>query len=236
MHCIHCGTALADGVTTCTQCNKVLSAAPPFATTTPATNAFVERAKLAGKAAYQSARVFIPRPLSGIGESLGRFPNPDQSLYAGIAYCVFLMLSVLFLCWRAPANKFGGGLNFEMAMKILGTGAVPFVSIVGVLLVIQALFKGSRDWKAAVFAGGASTLPFAAWAIVSTIVGMANFEVIGFLGLFAIFWTGFLVYSACTSAIGLTEAKSAFATPVVIALSAWLCKVICSAWIGMLLV
>jgi hypothetical protein len=72
-------------------------------------------------------------------------------------------------------------------------------------------------------------LPSGLFVLLGSVVGVANFEVIAILFLFAATYTVLILYAGCSRICGIPEPVVAPAVPVILLISLWITKVLVTA-------
>ena len=126
---------------------------------------------------------------------------------------------------RSPISDLTAG----QAVKAIVLGLVPFASLIGAGALARMVFGGKGQLAGDVYTSGASLLPLGFFILATSLLGVANIEVIAVIGLFALTYTILMLYAGCSRIAGISEAGAAPAVPVVLLLCAWLTKVIVAA-------
>lgn len=252
MFCSKCATQNPDDSGFCIKCGNTLALAsqsavgqsiPSYRTTT------------ASQDAINAIKKFAANPVGGLKPAYESF-DKKRALEVGIFFLVFYELCILlgmFIVYERYQQAIGSFGNFgnmgdigSMGLLnllnpfIIGFGndkmgnlfklilglAVPFVSIAVSSAVARNLFRGEGRMEGDIFIAGSALLPMGFLILLTSILGMANIEVIFILSIFAWCYTILMIYTGCTKISNISDSGSAIAVPLMIMLSAWLTKVV----------
>jgi hypothetical protein len=219
MFCSSCGTAVAG------------TGAAPATPGGPNPAALAaDKVKAASKDALQAFKMFASNPVGNLAaafEGLG-----SRALAVGIAFGVVFALCLLLGIYRF-FGQFTGGffeaikmLKFGGFLKALVFGVVPFVTLGAGSFIVRQAFRGGGGLGYDSFIAGASLLPFGGVALVATIVGFGNYDIIGVFALFAVCLTVLMLFAGLTRISRISERLATLAIPIMVIVSAWLSKVI----------
>jgi len=219
--CVNCGARLEPQQSFCAACGAAGGQA---------------QSQLGRKLAATSAdalaavRRLATDPVAGLSvayDALGE----GRAQAAGAALCVFYALASAigitvgarnWLGSMFAANSGGAGGFLKLILFFLIVPAV----LIAVSLAARKVARAAAPVAADVFLAGAALAPIAVAVLLAGILGGANFEVIALLLTFA--WVYFLLmlFAGITRVGGVTERTAAPLTPVMVVVTAWLCKVI----------
>ena len=123
----------------------------------------------------------------------------------------------------------GGWLRISLEVpfgKLILLGLLGYLSMTAAAAVTRLIFRGVGGFDGDCFIAGSCLLPVGFFALVSGLVGGLNGEVMVLLALFAVCYAILIMYSGLTQISAVSPRGAAFAVPVMIALSAWLSKVV----------
>lgn len=226
MFCQNCGKEIQENAEFCVSCGANIKQGKPVS------QEFANKVKTASQDALSAFKVFAVNPVGGLSvafESLDR----NRALWVGVFFAVVSVVSDI-LTYLILRKKLGfllylGGSSSGNILKLILLGAIPFVSIAVSSALARKIFRGAGSFEGDIFIAGASLLPLAFFQIIAGILGIANFEVITILAIFAICYTILMLYSGSTQISKITEGGAALAVPVMLLLSIWLIKIIYSA-------
>jgi hypothetical protein len=233
MYCQNCGKELQENAEFCISCGVNLKQGKPIS------QEFTSKVKTASQDALSAFKVFAVNPVGGLSvafESLDR----NRALWVGIFFALvfdILMLLGMYLGIKKVqggiASLMGvypsfGGLKFGDVLKLLVFGAIPPVSIALSSLLSRKIFRGTDSFEGDIFIAGAALLPFGFFSVITGLLGIANFEVVAILLVFAVCYTILMLYSGCTKISKISEGGAAVAVPIMLLLSIWFSKIILS--------
>lgn len=223
MFCPKCGTQNPDTAITCSSCGTALGTR-----TTP--SAAGERLKGTGKDAWTAFKTFASDPVGGLSaaaKSLGPGRALGVGLIFGVVFTVLVGfgLSRVIPVWIRPEG-FGG------FVKLLVVAAVPFVCLVGASVGVEKVFGGEGGLGMDTFIAGAALLPFGFVALLASLLGAGNLEIIGALGLAAVCLTILMLFAGLTRIGRTSERAATLAVPVMLIVTAWLARMIYKAMLN----
>jgi hypothetical protein len=171
---------------------------------------------------------------------LGKTNAMIVGLVCAVLFDVCLMLGVYFIVMKMsfqgpPPRDFGPPSAVEKSfpwkdlLKLIGGGVIPPIGFAAGILACRKLFRGSESFESDIFIGGIALLPMALVFAVAPLLGMANWEVIVLLLIFAICLTILLLFAGCTKIQKISEGASTLAIPLIIVLSGWITKMLLTA-------
>lgn len=229
MFCNHCGTKLAEGVVSCGSCGR--SVQVPGAA--PVASLIGEQIRASSRDAASALGAVARDPVSGMvttWKTLGTV----SARAAGIALCAEFALAAAIGMAVGAQRVFGGFLGFY------GGSATAYIKVFLAMLVLPAtvaaasfgirrVLGAAEGFAADLFTTGAALAPLGVAILASGLLGMANFEVIALLFLFAMTYLVLMLYRGLTAIGGVSERAGPPSVPILLALSAWLTKVVFAA-------
>jgi hypothetical protein len=181
--------------------------------------------KVASKDSLTAFKLLALNPvgeLSSAFQSLGEARGLAVGIVFGVVFaiCCVLVGHRLIPQWLRP-----GGFFF----KILVVSFVPFLSLLGASALVRTFFRGRGGLGADSFIAGASLLPFGVLALLGSFLGLGNLEVIALAALFANCLVILMLFAALTRIYALSERQATLAVPLMLVVTAWLCKVVYAA-------
>jgi hypothetical protein len=116
--------------------------------------------------------------------------------------------------------------GLEVYAKSFVVGLVPFVSLFATSAGISRLCQGRPGIGKDLFLAGAVLLPLGCATLLASFFGLANLEVVVFLGVAASCFSILLLFIGLTRISGISERAAMLAIPVMLMLTIWVCKVI----------
>jgi hypothetical protein len=193
-----------------------------------------EQVGASAKDALGSVSSLALNPVGGLGPAYTAL-GPQRALGAGGALCiVFALLGAL-----------SGAIGSERFMMMFGVGLLDtnwfgmfirtfFSMLVLPLAMIAASFgsrkvlSGNGPLAADVFTVGAALTPLGVALLLSSFLGLGNYELGLLLMLFASTYLVLMLFAGLTRIGGLTEKAAAPAVPIVFVVSLYICKVVFS--------
>jgi hypothetical protein len=174
-------------------------------------------------------------PVGGLSSAYTAL-GPDRALGAGAALCIIFALM----------GAIGGAIGSERLMMTFGLGLMDsngftiflktFISLlvlpaamIGASFGSRKVLSGSGPLAADAFTVGAALTPFGVAALLSSFLGVGNYELSMLLMLFAVTYLVLMLFAGLTRLGGLTEKAAAPAVPVIFVISLYICKVVFSA-------
>lgn len=168
-------------------------------------------------------KLFIMNPVGGLPalyEEIGK----QRALRVGIIFSLFYIVCLLF-----SVNKtFGMYLDvikFNFT-NILMIGATQILGFWAAIALSRKMFKGYGSIEGDIFIVGVSWLPSALLLMISSIIGILNFEAIFFLSMVAISHSTLALYAGCNRISKISEALSPMAVAFSLIFTAWISKVV----------
>jgi hypothetical protein len=189
--------------------------------------------------AFASMSAIIMNPVGGLAPAFEKI-GADRGLFAGIA------LGVVFALVAALGTVIGTGQVLSMIGLMMGYGESGFGmfirAFIGFLVLPAAMiaasfgarkvFGGSGPLGADGFTVGAALTPLGIAILLSSLLGVGNYEIAMLLMLFAMTYLVLMLYAGLTRLGGLTERAGAPAVPIVFVVSLYICKVVFSAMLS----
>jgi hypothetical protein len=233
----------------CSQCGKEIQAETEFCSSCgtsvkegkPVSQDFAGKVKTASQDAISAFKIFAINPVGGLSTAFESI-DKTRALWAGIFFALVfdvLMLLGIYLGIKKVQGGIGsllgfypsfGGIKFGDILKLLVGGAIPPISIALASFIARKIFRGTDGLvEGDIFIAGAALLPFGFFIVITGLLGIANFEVVAILLVFALCYTILMLYSGCTKISKISDGGAALAVPLMLLLSAWFSKIIFSA-------
>lgn len=229
MFCSKCGTQNPDTATACTSCGTPLGARKPSG------GAAGDKVKAASQDALHAFKMFATDPVGGLAaaaESLGE----ARALGVGITFGVIFTLLVAFGLYRLPFfAMFGQPQGVGPFFQMLVVAAVPFVSLAGASFGVRKVFGGEGGLGIDAFIAGAALLPFGVVAVLATVLGYGNYDIIAGAALFAVCLTILMLFAGLTRICKTSERAASIAVPLMLIVSGYLAKVIYKAMLNQMM-
>lgn len=234
MFCQNCGNEIAENVEVCISCNTSVGQRKP------ASQEFAKKVKTASQDAFCTFKIFAVNPVGGLSVAFESI-DLNRALWVGLFLAFVFDVLMLFGMYLGVKNVQGGiasfvgffpyfgNPEFGDILKLLVFGAVPPISIALASLLARKIFNGGDGFEGDIFIAGAALLPLGFFSVITGLLGIANFEVITILLVFAICYTILMLYSGCTKISKISEGGAAVAVPIMLLLSIWFSKIILSA-------
>lgn len=234
MFCQHCGQEIAPEAGVCGSCGGALALPASVIAGPPASALLAEHAKTASRSAMSALKTLAADPIGGMQSAVATL-GPQNALSAGIVFALVFDLSLTLAARRAmgTGNSFvsalGGtmtGPTFGDTLKLLIAGLIPFAAIAGANGLLRKVARNSGSTQGDCFIAGAALLPMALQFLVTSLLGLANFEVTLLLGVFALCYTVLMLHSGVRHVSGVAEPVAGVAVPLILLVSAWFTKII----------
>jgi hypothetical protein len=235
MFCKSCGRALAETLRFCDGCGADVNDGGAAAAT-PLSQQLKSEVKARSLDAWQGLKLFAKSPVGGLPESFAMLDD-RRAIQVGIVFALIYETALLLgsLIFKSKAASLLGGilpigeLTAAQLFKVLFLGLVPFASLIGACALARAIFRGKGRFAGDVYTAGAVLLPSGFLALVASLLGVANWEVILIVLLFALTYSILILYAGCSRIGSISEAGAAPAVPIILLLSAWITKIIVTA-------
>jgi hypothetical protein len=235
MFCGSCGRSLAENLRFCDGCGADVNGGG-VGSSTPLSAQLKTEVKARSLDAWHGVKLFARSPVGGLAESYSMFDD-QRATQVGIVFAIIyetaLMLGAFIFKSKAEGLMGGflpiGELTATQLFKVLFLGMVPFASLIGASALARKIFRGEGRFSGDVYTAGAVLLPTGVLALLASLLGAANVEVILILVLFALTYSILILYAGCSRVGLIPEAGAAPAVPVILLLSAWITKIIVTA-------
>jgi hypothetical protein len=111
-------------------------------------------------------------------------------------------------------------------VKLVVVAVVPFVSLFVATIAVRTVFRGEGAIGSDSFLSGAALLPFGLIALIASILGPSNLNVIQFLAIFGISLTILMLFAGLTRIYKISERMATLAVPIMLLITAWLSQTI----------
>ncbi len=218
MFCINCGAAVnGEVLAACANCGK--AAAPSTLTGADVTRVIKE----ASSDALTAIRQVAVDPVAGLASSFASL-GEQRARSAGAAFGVgFALLSALAAVMGA--SKLGSESNLKVFVGMFVLALVPFVAIAAISAGARKALGGNGTVAGDLFTAGVALQPIGVFFVLAAILGVANYQAVGVLSLFA--WTYMLciLFTGSTRLAGLPERFAPPAVAVMLLAAIWLTKI-----------
>ncbi len=221
MFCMNCGAAVeGEALAVCGSCGK----SNPQALS----GADVSRIlKEASTDALGAIRTVAVDPIGGLAASFGLL-GERRARAAGIAFGIAFALLTAIAALIATA-KLGTEGGPKVLFGMLFLALVPFAAIAATSAGIRRILGGTGTTAGDVFTAGIALQPASAFFVLAAILGIANYQAIALLGLFAWIYVLCILFTGATRLAGLPERFAPAAIAVMLLVALWLTKVAASA-------
>ena len=231
MFCQSCGRALAENLRFCDGCGTDVKQG--VAPAVPLAEQLAGEVKARSHDAWHGIKLFAKSPVGGLAESFALLDDA-RAIQVGIAFAVIYEGALLLggLIFKSNAQSLLGGmlpigeLTATQMFKLLVLGLVPFASLIVAGSLARQIFHGKGRFPGDVYTAGAVLLPSGFLAVLASLLGAANVEVILVLSLFALTYSILMLYAGCSRIAGISEAGAAPAVPIILLVSAWITKIV----------
>ncbi len=230
MYCPHCGAQVSEGSVNCGSCGKPLPRAGAPAVTTQ----IGEQIKASSRDAVSVLRALARDPVSGMvatWQALGPARAQAAGMALGVAFALVATIGMTIGARRA----FGGLLGFYGGgagtfFKVFVAMLVPPATVAAASFGIRRALGAEEGLEADLFTAGSALAPLGLALLAAGLLGVANFEVVALLFLFALSYLVLMLFRGLTAIGGVSERAAPPAVPILIALSGWLAKVVIAAF------
>jgi hypothetical protein len=223
MFCPKCGAQNTDAATTCSACSTVL----PRADATSQTAFAAEKIKATSQDAWIVFRRLLLNPVGDIDEayqSLGSSRALGVGVAFGLATSVFSAIAFMRLL-SSMTDGFSAATGIGTFLKLTLIFLVPLLSLTLASLAIRSLARAGGSVGQDCFIAGASLLPLGFAALLSSILGLANVEIIVAVLVIAQCITILMLYTGLTKIYAISDAVATISVPAMLLMSGWLSKV-----------
>lgn len=262
MFCRKCGQQLSEGSDFCDKCGTLVVAASAVsshgaaAAAAPApvnlTKNIQDEVKSRTKDAWAAIKLFAQSPVGGLQQSFEMLGS-SRALSVGVIFAIVYEVLFFWGIYRfadhavsslrniiggmGGMGTLGGGISpGEMSAKLLiqlgFAGVVPFITLTASGAIARKIFRGKGSVAGDIYIAGACLLPQGLFILVASFLGVANFEVIMALFVFAVTYSVLMLFAGCSRISAISEAGAAPAVPLMLLLSLWLTKVVVVAVLG----
>jgi hypothetical protein len=224
MFCEFCGNTVTAGASTCAACTTTTPA--------PATGELGARAAKASRDGLETLKRSLADPVGNVGALYELF-GAKRALDAGIALAVAFDLAVVAAVQIGARKTLGfltplvfGNSSLMSFLKSMILAAVPALTLTAVLLLLQRVLTGKTDVARAAFVAGITLAPFALAALLSAILGAANFEIVALLVVMQVSYTILILFGGCRDVLGVASGRAAAVVPAIFIATGWLSKVV----------
>lgn len=222
MFCPKCGTQLPDGSVACSSCGTSFAAGAPRAAAVAGVAGV--RMKAASADAFSAFKTFMGNPVGGLADAYNSL-GPAKALGVGITFGVVFAICALLSIYRV-VPEFLRPTGVGGFLRLVVVAIVPFVSMFVATIAVRTVFRGDGTVGSDSFLAGASLLPFGIIALVASILGPSNWNVIQFLAIFAISITILMLFAGLTRIYKISERMATIAVPIMLLITAWLSQTI----------
>jgi len=191
-----------------------------------------EQIGASAKDALGAVSALALNPVGGLSPAYAAL-GPTRALGAGAALCViFALLGALgaMIGSERFMMMFGFGLMesnaFTIFVKTLFSMLVLPAAMVGACFGARKVASGSGPLAADLFTVGAALTPLGIALLLTSFLGLGNYELAMFLMLVASTYLVLMLFAGLTRLGGLTEKAAAPAVPIVFVVSLYICKVV----------
>jgi hypothetical protein len=220
MFCPKCGTQLPDGSVACSSCGTTFAGARGGAAAAVAG----ERMKAASADAFGAFKTFVGNPVGGLADAYNSL-GPSKALGVGITFGAVFAVCMLLSMYRV-VPEFLRPTGVGGFFKLFVVAVVPFLSLFVATLAVRTVFRGEGAIGSDSFLAGASLLPLGLIALIASILGPTNWNVIQFLAVFSISITILMLFAGLTRMYRISERMATLAVPVMLLIMAFLSQTI----------
>ena len=229
MTCSRCGSIPDSGSATCPQCGTpAISANPPASPQSPSPE--IAEARRLSLSAWKVIKAVVINPNEDLPNVFRKLPLKDAletGLFLATLFdlCVILGIYLLLPHWA-------GRPGLGVILKLLLLGFVPPAAIAGASLLARKVFQTAAGAiETDVLIAGATLIPTGFVLLAAGVLGMANFEVVAIVSVFALVYTVLILHTTCARISGIPEARAVPAVPIILLIAAWLSKIAFSAFL-----
>lgn len=220
MFCPKCGTQLPDNAVACSSCGTSFGSG---AARTAVAGAGVDKMKAGATDAFGAFKSFATDPVGGLASAYNGL-GAGKGLTVGIVFGIVFALCIVLSVYRILGSAFFPGVGGFL--KILVIAVVPFVALFAATAGVRTVFRGEGGLGSDSFLSGAALLPFGVVALIMTLLGPRNTNVMSFLGLFAVSLTILMLFAGLTRINKISERMATIAIPLMLVITGWLTKFI----------
>lgn len=220
MFCPKCGTQLPDGSVACSSCGTTFAAPRAGAAAAVAS----VRVKAASADAFGAFKSFMGNPVGGLADAYNSL-GPGKALGVGITFGIVFAVCMLLSMYRV-VPEFLRPTGVGGFLKLVVVAVVPFVALFVATLAVRTVFRGEGTIGSDSFLSGASLLPLGIIALIASILGPSNWNVIQFLAIFSISITILMLFAGLTRIYKISERMATIAVPIMLLITAFLSQTI----------
>jgi hypothetical protein len=220
MFCPKCGTQLPDGSVACSSCGTTFAAPRGVAGAAVAG----ERMKAASADAFGAFKTFMGNPVGGLADAYASL-GPAKALGVGLTFGAVFAVCILLSFYRV-VPEFLRPTGVGGFLKLVIAAVAPFVSLFVATIAIRTVFRGEGSTGSDSFLAGASLLPFGFIALIASILGPSNWNVIQFLAIFSISITILMLFAGLTRIYRISDRMATLAVPIMLLITAFLSQTI----------
>ena len=223
MFCPKCGTQSSDTATICNACGGALPVSENGAKGTVT----AEKIKAASQDAWDVFRRFSRNPVGDIDQAYKSLGS-SRALGVGLTFgAVSALLSAIAFMTLVSSLTYGftGMTSFENFLKLTIAFLIPILSLTLSSLAIRHIARAEGSVGQDCFISGASLLPLGFAALLSSILGLANLEIIVALFVIAQCTTILMLFAGLTKIYRIRDSLATISVPAMLLLSGWLSKV-----------
>jgi hypothetical protein len=218
MFCVNCGAAVnGDALAACGSCGRT---AAPKITGSDVSRIITE----ASNDAVAALRQVALDPIGGLAASFATLGD-QRARAAGIAFGVaFALLSAIASLIGASKIVGESGL-FKLLLGVFIIALVPVAAIAVTSAAARRLLGGAGTSAGDIFTAGVAVQPAAVLFLLAAILGVANYQAIAVLSLFALTYVLCILFTGSTRLAGLPERFTPAAIAVMLLAAMWLTKI-----------
>lgn len=227
MNCQQCGSALSDVAAFCGDCGTVVKrmAVPSDAFRPAAGGAKVEAL---ARSTLKVVKAVAINLVDDVPRAFDELPKIEALKIGFVLAGIFDLFAVIGL--YLVLSRLGGSAGFGDVLKLLLLGIVPPLAITGTSFLAHLALQGKAGTiESDVFLAGVSVTPMGVLLLLSGLLGIANFEVIGLVGVFCLTYTTLILFIGCTRISQIAVVRAIPAVPVIVIISIWISKIVYSA-------
>ena len=224
MFCMNCGAAVSgDAVAACANCGKLQQPA----LLTPDVGRAIKEASADALAAVRQVAV---DPIGGLASSFSML-GERRGYAAGLAFGVAFALQAAVASIIA-ASRFQTTSTLKLFFGTFLMALVPFAAFVAASALVRKVAGGTGTLGADVFVAGVALQPCGLFFLGAAILGIANYQAIALLGLFASTYVMCILFAGCTRVAGIAERLAPPVISVMLLAALWLSKIVITAFLG----
>jgi hypothetical protein len=186
--------------------------------------------KEASTDALSAIRHVIADPIGGLASAFATL-GERRGRSAGIAFgVVFALVAAIASVIAAGESASDGKLKLMLAVFIVGL--VPFIALAASSAAARKAFRTPGSAGADLLTAGVALQPLGLFLILAAVLGIANYQAVALLSLFA--WTYMLciLFAGCTRLVGIPERFAPPVLSVMLLAAMWLTKIVAASFLG----